>query len=209
MLEALIPREKLFFELFAKAAKKGEETCGEFEAMLGDMGHAENHARRIKTFEHEADEITHRTVETIHRTFVTPLDRDDIHRLISRLDDVIDLVEAASDRVFLYEIVEATDEAKDLARVLSAASKQIAVALSALERAKKRPEIVLEACIEINRLENEGDAILRRAIARLFREEQDLRLVMKWKEIYETLEAAIDRCEDVANIVEGIVLEQG
>lgn len=209
MLEALIPREKLFFELFAKVAEKGVAACEAFEVMLGDMGNLETHARRIKAYEHEGDEATHRTVDTLHRTFVTPFDRDDIHRLISRLDDVLDLVDSAAGRMQLYGITEATPECRDLAKVLTQAAKLLPKAVALLEKAKKHPQAVLDLCIEINRLENDGDAVTHRAIAKLFREEQDIRLLMKWKEIYEVLEMAIDRCEDVANIIEGIVIEQG
>lgn len=209
MLEALIPREKIFFELFVKAAGKTVEACRMFEAMLGDLEHAESHARRIKAFEHEADEVAHQAVDTIHKTFVTPIDRHDIHRLVKRLDDVLDMVESAAERLHLYAIREPMPEAKELARVLTQAAEHVAKALRDLENAKKRPHDVLETCIEINRLENDGDAILRRALARLFQEQEDLRTIMKWKEICELLEIAVDRCEDVANIIEGIVVEMG
>ncbi|MBI5503055.1 MAG: DUF47 domain-containing protein [Deltaproteobacteria bacterium] len=209
ILESLLPREKLFFELFAKLAQKGVEVCETFEAMLADMGNAETHVRRIKTLEHEADEVTHRTVEAVHRTFVTPIDRDDIHKLASRLDDVIDLVDAAAARMELYEIRAATEDCRDMSKVLTQAARLLPKAVAALETSRKSPKDALDVCIEINRLENEGDTISHRAIARLFREEQDVRTLMKWKEIYENLEAAIDRCEDVANLIEGIVIEQG
>ncbi len=209
MLEALIPREKVFFELFAKTAEKSVAACEAFEVMLGDMGNLSAHVRRIKSFEHEGDEVTHRTVETVHRTFVTPFDRDDIHRLAGRLDDVLDLVDSAAARMELYEIREATPECRELAKVLTRAARLLPKAVAELERSRKNPKAVLELCIEINRLENEGDTVTHRAIAKLFREEQDIKMLMKWKEIYEVLETAIDRCEDVANIIEGIVIEQG
>ena len=208
-LDALVPKEKLFFELFAKLAKKGVDVCEAFEKMLADMDNVGTHVRRIKSLEHEADEITHATVEAVHRTFVTPIDRDDIHRLASRLDDVVDLVDAAAARVELYEIREIHQDCRDLAKVLTQAARLLPKAVAALETSRKNPKIALETCIEINRLENEGDTISHRAIARLFREEQDVRTLLKWKEIYENLESAIDRCEDVANLVEGIVIEQG
>jgi len=209
MLEALIPRERIFFELFARAAEKGVAACEAFEAMLDDMPNLASHVRRIKTYEHEADEVTHRTVDAVHRTFVTPFDRDDIYRLAGRPDDVLDLVDSAAARLELYEIHEATPECRELAGVLTRAARLLPKAVGELERSRKNPRAVLELCIEINRLENEGDAVAHRAIARLFHDEQDLRRLMKWKEIYEVLETAIDRCEDVANIIEGIVIEQG
>jgi predicted phosphate transport protein (TIGR00153 family) len=207
MLEALIPKEKVFFELFAKAASKGVEACTALEVMLNDLGHAEGHSRRIKELEHEGDELTHRTVELLHKTFVTPLDRDDIHRLITRLDDVLDLTEAASARLQMYDVKVATPESIQQVKVLIRSAQQLEKALNLLSTAKKSQQQILDICVEVNRLENEGDAIMRGAIARLFREEQDIRSVLKWKEIYDDLETAIDRCEDVANIVEGIVIE--
>jgi len=209
MLEALIPKEKMFFELFCKAAAKSVQACEALEVMLGELGQAESHARRIKSLEHEADEFTHRTVELLHKTFVTPLDRDDIHRLSTRLDDVLDLIESAAARLHTYDVRQAKPEALAQARVLKRSTQQIERALSLLGTAKKSRTEILELCVEVNRLENEGDAILRDAIARLFRDEQDIRSVLKWKDIYDDLEMAIDRCEDVANIVEGIVIEMG
>ena len=208
MLEFLVPREKIFFDLFNTAAAKSVQACEAFAEMLKDLGHAESHARRVKTLEHEADEVTHQTVDLLHRTFVTPLDRDAIYHLISRLDDVLDLVEAAAERLQLYEVKEATPEAHEFARVLVDATKQIRKAIECLGDTKKNRQHILDVCIEVHRLENEADMIQRNAVAKLFREEQEIRMVLKWKEIYDYLETATDRCEDVANIVEGIVIEQ-
>jgi hypothetical protein len=138
-------------------------------------------------------------------TFI-PIDREDIHRLITRMDDVMDFVESASERIALYELREMTPEARELADVLVRATETLVIAVGGL-RDLKKTQVILDACIEVNRLENEGDEILRNAVATLFREATDPLLVMKWKEVYEALENATDRCEDVANIIEGVVLE--
>jgi predicted phosphate transport protein (TIGR00153 family) len=163
-------------------------------------------AARIKEIEHETDVITHACVERLHKTFITPFDRDDIHRLITRMDDVMDYIESAAIAVMLYELVEMTDPARELADVLVRSTESVAVAVSGLKNVKQS-QAILDACIEVNRLENEGDEILRGALADLFREAKDPLLVLKWKEVYEALENATDRCEDVANVIEGVVLE--
>jgi len=163
-------------------------------------------AARIKEIEHECDVLTHACVERLHTTFITPFDRDDIHRLITRMDDVMDYVEAAAERLVLYEITETTAEVRDLSDVLVRAMEGVQKAVAGL-RDMKNAQSIVKACIDVNRLENEADAILRNAVARLFKEEKDPITVIKWKEIYENLENATDRCEDVANIIEGVVLE--
>jgi predicted phosphate transport protein (TIGR00153 family) len=162
--------------------------------------------RRIKDIEHETDTITHRCVEALHKTFITPIDRDSIHRLITRMDDIMDYVEAAAERLELYELVHMTNDVRDLADVLHRTAKQVEVAVRGL-RSLSDPQATLKLCIDINRLENEADAILRRSVARLFKEETDSIKIIKWKEVYENLESATDRCEDVANIIEGVILE--
>src|SRR5262249_19831784 len=144
----------------------------------------------------------------LHKTFITPIDRDSIHRLITRMDDVMDFVEAAAERLELYELVVMTGDVRDLADVLQRAALQVEAATRGL-RALRDPQAMLKLCIDINRLENEDDAILRRSVARLFKEEKDPIVVIKWKEVYENLEMATDRCEDVANIIEGVILEHG
>lgn len=162
--------------------------------------------RRISDIEHETDTITHRCVEALHKTFITPIDRDAIHRLITRMDDVMDYVEAAAERIELYEMTTMTADVRDLADVLHRSAMQVEVAIRGL-RTLKEPQATLKLCIDINRLENEADAILRRSVARLFKDEKNPIVVIKWKEIYENLEMASDRCEDVANIIEGVILE--
>jgi predicted phosphate transport protein (TIGR00153 family) len=203
---SILPKEYGFFDFFDQHAVKCLEGAKLLQDMIGNIAEAEFFAKRLKDVEHEGDEITHRTVETLHKTFITPLDREEIHQLISRMDDVLDLIDAGGQRVFLYGIKETTAEAKELAEVLVKATHQVKIAVTGL-RTLKDPTNVLTACVEINRLENEADSVLRRAMARLFRESTDPIELIRWKDVYEFLEGSSDRCEDVANIVEGIVLE--
>jgi predicted phosphate transport protein (TIGR00153 family) len=202
----LLPREESFFDDFERHAQKTVEGCRAFVEMAqGKVSPAEA-CPRIKAIESECDAITHHVVERLHKVFITPIDRNDIFRLISKMDDVMDFVEAAAQRVALYGVDANNKELWDLARVLLSGSERIAEAVSGM-RNLKHPELILEKCVEVNRLENEADVQLRGAIAKLFAEEKDPIAVIKWKEIYEFLEVATDRCEDVANIIEGVVLE--
>jgi len=163
-------------------------------------------AERVKEVESQGDEITHTVIERLHQTFITPIDRGDIHELISRMDDVLDLIESSSERIWLYEIRKMEPDAVALADVLEKAVEEMGAAIRGLRDLKDRPRL-LAHCTEVNRLENEGDALLRRAVAHLFKEGTDPIHVIKWKEIYDYLENAIDRCEDVANVIEGVALE--
>lgn len=202
----LLPRDESFFDDFEKHAQKTVEGCRTFVDMAqGKLPTAEA-CPRIKAIESECDAITHHVVERLHKVFITPIDRNDIFRLISKMDDVMDFVEAASQRVALYEVNGNNKELWDLARVLQSGSERISEAVTGM-RNLKHPNLILEKCVEINRLENEADVQLRAAIAKLFKEQKDPIQVVKWKEIFELLETATDRCEDVANIIEGVVLE--
>jgi len=206
MFGRLLPRETSFFDFFEQHAALTVEGSREFLSLVSTGANVGAKAKRIKEIEHETDVITHNCVEALHKTFITPIERDDIHRLITRMDDIMDFVEAAAERISLYEIRVMTPEVKDLADVLVRAAEEVEKALRGLRDMRNAKDVV-KRCIDINRLENEADAILRIAVARLFREERDPNTVIKWKEIYENLESAADRCEDVANIIEGVVLE--
>lgn len=207
MFARLFPSEgKGFFDLFEQHAQKTCEAARLLYEMLAKPGDVPTQARRIKELEHEGDTITHTAVETLHKTFVTPIDRGDIHRIITRLDDILDLVEATADRVWLYEVPSGDVDAVHLAEVLVEASTLVAQAMSGLRNLKDR-DALLRTCVEINRYENEGDALLRSALARLFNGQRDPITIIKMKEIYDFLEDAVDRCEDVANVLEGVALE--
>ena len=194
------------FDLFEQHAERTREAAGLLAAIIRDGADPERHAELVKMAEHAGDEITHTVIERLHQTFITPIDRGDIHELISRMDDVLDLVEASSERIWLYDIRTMDADARDLADVLEKAVVEMGAAVRGLRDLKDRPRL-LGHCTEINRLENVGDQLLRRAMARLFRESSDPIHVIKWKEIYDYLENAIDRCEDVANVIEGVALE--
>jgi uncharacterized protein len=202
----LLPHDASFFAHFEAQGKKTVEGCRAFLQMIEDPTGLEAKAERVKSIEHECDDITHAVVASLHKTFITPIDRNDIYRLITKMDDIMDMVEAAADRLALYEMTKMTTEAAELARCLVSSAEQVLGAVSGIKDLKK-PSGILEHCVEINRLENVADGLLRGALAKLFREEKNPIEVIKWKEIYETLEAATDRCEDVANIIEGVVLE--
>ncbi|HZL17654.1 MAG TPA: DUF47 family protein [Polyangia bacterium] len=202
----LLPHDASFFTHFEHQGQKTVEGCLAFLAMIENPSNLEAQAERVKQIEHECDEITHAVVEGLHRTFITPIDRNDIHRLITKMDDIMDMVEAAADRLALYDLPKMTPEAADLARCLVSSAEHVLSAVSGIRDLGKQ-NAILQHCIEINRLENVADSILRGALVRLFREEKDPIAIIKWKEIYETLESATDRCEDVANIIEGVVLE--
>jgi predicted phosphate transport protein (TIGR00153 family) len=201
-----LPKDVSFFDHFEKQAEKTVEGCRALLDMVTAPKDVAAQAKAISEIEHECDRITHAVVAQLHTTFITPLDRNDIYRLITKMDDVMDFVEATAERLSLYGITEMTPEAAALARVLLASSENVAAAVHGF-RNLKHPEAIFEKCIEINRLENEADGQLRAALARLFREEQNPITIMKWKEVYELMETATDRCEDVANIIEGVVLE--
>ena len=202
----LLPHDASFFAHFESQGKKTVEGCRALQQMIADPTALEGKAERIKAIEHECDEITHAVVEALHKTFITPIDRNDIYRLITKMDDIMDLVEAAADRLALYDMPKMTKEAGELATCLVQSAEHVLGAVSGI-RSLNKPNGILQHCIEINRLENVADGILRSALARLFREEKDPIAVIKWKEIYENLENASDRCEDVANIIEGVILE--
>jgi uncharacterized protein len=206
MFGRLLPRETSFFDFFEEHAALTIEGTKEFLSMVSTAANIPAKCRRISDIEHETDTITHRCVEALHKTFITPIDRDQIHRLITRMDDVMDYVEAAAERIELYEITTMTNDVRDLADVLHRSAQQVEGAVRGL-RDLKDTHATLKLCIDISRLENEADAILRRSVARLFKEEKDPIVVIKWKEVYENLESASDRCEDVANIIEGVILE--
>lgn len=207
MVRSIIPRDEVFFDRFEKICVLIVEAAEKLKAMLEAGSPYDSAARRIKIIESEADEQVHQCIERLHKTFVTPLDRQDILKLTVRLDDILDLAQAASSRLELYDPKRVMEEVKELTRVFVESTRQVASMVGLLRNLKKQSDRILELAVEINRLENEADQVHRRAIGRLFREEDDTRELIKWKDIFEHIEAATDRCEDVSDIIEGIVLE--
>jgi predicted phosphate transport protein (TIGR00153 family) len=206
MFGRILPRETNFFDYFDRHAALTVAGSKEFLSLVATQANVAPKAKRIKEIEHEADVVTHQCVEALHKTFITPIDRNHIHRLISRMDDVIDLVDAAADRITLYELDPVWQGVRDLADVLVRSTETLELAVNGL-RDMSHPAGIRQNCVDVNRLENEADAVLRHALANLFKKEPDP-VIIKWKEIYEILESATDRCEDVANVIEGVTLEQ-
>jgi predicted phosphate transport protein (TIGR00153 family) len=206
MLEKLMPKSDEFFDDFdaqAEATVRGAKLLYE---LLQDSTDVERKVAAIKAVEHEGDDIAHRAFERLHRQFITPFDRAEIHRLLGRIDDVLDLTDATAERMLLYEVGPAPEAAKNLARVLVPCCEKLQEAVR-LMRHIKNPAEILAACREIKTFESEADALGRAAIAELFKSGKDALSIIKWKEIYDLMETATDRCEDVANVIEGVVLE--
>lgn len=199
----LFPREENFFELFEKQATLLRDGCDQLHEMMVKFDHLEERAKRLKETEHEADLVTHQLYKRLNRTFVTPLEREDIHRLGSGLDDILDSTEAIASRILLFNIQATTEAATRLTGILVASAAQIEMAVSHLRGLKSLSSFT----IEVNRLENEADSISRQAVADLFNGRHQVLDVLRWKEIYGRLESAADQCEDVANILEGIVMK--
>ena len=199
----LIPREARFFDDFVAMAEQIRLGATMLEEMLAPDRPIWDKADQIKEVEHKCDFLTHEIIQRLHRTFVTPLDREDIHNLARSLDDVMDAIDASAAVVRLYSIERVRPDARELARIIKASTDEMVKALKALERRRG----VAEPAVEINRLENEADRIHQAAVRRLFEEERDPIEIMKWKEILDFLEESTDRCEDVANSVEGIVVK--
>ncbi|HQK99285.1 MAG TPA: DUF47 family protein [Smithellaceae bacterium] len=202
----LFPREENFFEYFEELARKIEEGGEFFLEMTRQQDFTEPKVARLKEIEHEADVITHRTYEKMHKTFLTPLDREDIYALVNKMDSVLDVIEATAIRVHMYKVKKPDDAIVRQAEILNEAIKKIKAVVSGL-RNMKNSQMILDGCVEINTLENAGDVVLRSIISELFAKETDAIELIKWKEIFELIEEAIDVCEDVSNIVEGIVLK--
>ena len=161
---------------------------------------------KLKELEHEADVITHRTYEKMHKSFLTPLDREDIYALVNKMDSILDMIEASAARMNLYRVKKPTKVIIDQAKILNEAISKVKLIVYAM-RDMKNSKMIIDACVEINTLENEGDIVLRTAMVDLFEHEKDAIELIKWKEIFERIEEALDVCEDVSNIVEGIVLK--
>jgi predicted phosphate transport protein (TIGR00153 family) len=201
----LIPREQKFYQDFQALADELHRGAVLLEQMLEPERPAWGKAEEINQVEHKCDVITHEIIQRLNRTFVTPLDREDIHELARSLDDVMDAIDASATLVKLYRLESVRFGARELATIITASTTQVRLALDSLEKHKG----VITHSVEINRLENEADRTHQEAVRRLFDDEQDPLMVMKWKETLDFLEDATDRCEDVANVLEGVVVKHG
>jgi hypothetical protein len=201
----IFPKSVDFFEIFDQAAENLEEAAVLLVELFEDFSRLEEIRQKIYDIEQKGDTLTHEVMRRLNKTFVTPIDREDIHALASRIDDVLDLIWGAVDRIKCFRIEEGTDEGLQIARALRTTTELIEKAIGNLRQ--KKYNFVHDNCIEINRLENDIDRIFRDALGKLFEDKADPLFIIRWKDIYEHLENASDRCEDVANILEGIVLK--
>lgn len=199
----IIPRETKFFDLFADVASNVTDGARLLTAILEDFDNIEVRVKELREIEHKGDDLTHSIMTKLNQTFITPFDREDIHRLSSALDDVLDFVNAAGQRLLLYKIRSAPGSAVELAKLIVRQSEELNKAVVKLEKTQG----VMEHCVEVNRLEDEADRVCREAIGRLFEHEKDAIQLIKMKELYEVLELATDKAEDAANVLEAVVLK--
>jgi len=203
---SLMPRQTKFFDLFEESARNMVKVSQALQEMINNWDLVGGRVAEITELEHVGDNITHQIIAQLNRTFVTPFDREDIALLAHTMDDVTDFIHAAADAMLIYKIDQPSQRAKELANIIVEATAEIERAVSGLRRHAELKQI-LERCIEINRLENMADRVFRAAMAELFDDAVDMAQVIKWREIYEHMESATDRCEDVANVLEGVALK--
>ncbi len=203
LLHRILPREHSFFDLFVEMAENIHAGAAALVEMLSNFTDVPAQAERIKDIEHKGDDITHGIFTKLAQTFITPFDREDIHELSSKIDDVLDLTDAAASRMVMFRVQTVRPGVVELARILHQSTEKVLAAVRVLEK----HDHILDYCIEINRLENEADRVSRNLIAQLFDEEKDPVQIIKWKEIIEVIETAVDKCEDVANVLETVTLK--
>jgi uncharacterized protein len=207
LIKRLLPREVSFFDFFEEHCAITLQAALQLEAMAKpDQGDFYAAADKIRRFENDADAVLHKCIKALRKTFITPFDRGQIHDLIKGLDDVIDAIDEASSRTVLYDIRELKPEAKEMFSLIVGAVRGLADALELMRNLKKEPSIK-RLCIMVHRFEEEGDALNRAGLRGLFEKETDPMIVIKWREIFDHLEDALDRCEDVADLIQGIIIE--
>lgn len=203
---SLLPREARFFVLFEESAQNAALVAEQLRDLLCSWDNIEKNVESIIQLEHKGDAVAHEIIALVHRTFVTPFDREDIALLAHSLDDIVDFIEASADAMNLYKIETPTARAKELAEIIVQITAEVHRAISDLRR-RIDLKTILKRCVEINRLENMADKVYREALAELFQDSKDIPYILKWREIYEYMETATDRCEDVANVLEGVALK--
>ena len=206
MFRRFMPREGKFFDMFNEHAALILEGSRELAALMASGDDLERRARNVETIEKRGDKITRGTIELLHQTFITPIDRDDIHQLISEMDNILDLIEDSAQLMFLYDVRVLPPEAKKLADICVECCENVKEAVALLSSMKNADKI-MAICQDIDRLESDADHVMRAAIGRLFRDEPDVKELIKLRTVYEHLETVTDRCEDVANIIQSIVIE--
>jgi uncharacterized protein len=205
---SLIPREEAFFPLFEEGGRNVVKAAQAMKDLVYDWRDIDKKIEVITDLEHDGDTITHKIIAQLHRSFITPFDREDIAGLANTLDDVTDFIHAAADAMIIYHVEAPGDRAKELADIIVQGAMEIEKAMPLLRRSKDLPK-VLSRCVELNRLENMADRVYRSALAEIFTGSTDIVRIIQWREIYEYLETATDRCEDVANVLEGVALKNG
>jgi predicted phosphate transport protein (TIGR00153 family) len=203
-----IPKEEKFFDFFELQADRIQEVARVFRELVTHWDLNSPLIEKLQELEHEADRTTHEVIDKLNRTFITPFDREDIHELTSKMDDVIDLIQGTASRMHRYRLTQSTEELVRLADILHQTTETLGKAIVGLREIKK-PQKMLSYCVEINKFENSGDLMMDIAMEKLFANEKDPIELIKWKEIYEMTEGAIDKCEDVANSIEAIVVKNG
>jgi uncharacterized protein len=203
---SFMPKEQKFFDLFDAGAQNIIKGAKALKDMIDTWQFIDAHVAEITELEHEGDSITHQIISLLHRTFVTPFDREDIALLAHTMDDIMDFIHSAADSMFIYKVSAPTQRAKELADIIVQATIETEKAVKGL-RHKSQFKMILEECVEINRLENAADRVYRAAIGELFDDTTDIAKIIKWREIYEHMETSTDRCEDVADVLEGVALK--
>jgi len=206
MFGRLMPHEGRFFDLFKELAELILQGSRELHALMGTLDDVERRRYNIETLEKKGDKVTHATVDLLHRTFITPLDRNDIHQLITNMDDILDLVEDSAQSISMFDVRAVPPDAVRLTELCVGCAEKVKAAVELLPN-MRNARTILEVCTEIDKLESEADHLMRTSMAKLFRDEPDVRQLIKLRTVYLLLEEMTDRCEDVANIIEGIVLE--
>ncbi|GMU10391.1 DUF47 domain-containing protein [Corallococcus caeni] len=206
MLEKLMPKSDEFFDDFDAQCARTVEGAKLLHELLADYRDVPTRVQALKDVEHRGDEVTHAAFNRLHQQFITPFDRAQIHTLLSRIDDVLDLTNAAAARLLYYEIESSRPDATELARLLVLSTQKVQEVVAAL-RLIKKPEQILAGCKEIKHLESQADEVLRAGMGRLFKSGVDTLTIIKWKEILDLIETATDKCQGVANVIEGVVLE--
>lgn len=205
---SLLPKESIFYQLLEQLAVKSEIAVKLFKELIESWNHSHPALQKLKDLEHECDQIVHEIMVKLNKTFVTPIDREDIHHLTKKMDDVVDIIHALSERMVLFQIQSVTNDLKEMISVLEEAVSILVAAISQIKDLKDSNKI-FELCIQIHTLENRGDRLFEKALGKLFLNTTDSLEVIKWKEIYDFLERGIDTCEDIADIIWGIVVKYG
>lgn len=206
MLRGLLPKEYAFFDYFDQMINTDKQISILFLSMMNNEGERIELSRQIKDLERSADKLSRNCTDLLHKTFITPIERNDIFILVKRLDDLADQINAAAFRISAYDVTDIRYEAVEFSKIIQSCIEELIVAIRELRKIKNKNQI-LECCKRVHDLENQADEILRSAVSRLFKE-GDILLLIKWKEIFERLEKAVDKCEDIAGTIESILIEQ-